>query len=460
MAAGRVELLSMIRNGRGMSLGQQLRLSAILSGPAILAQLSSVMMQYIDASMVGHLGAAAGASIGLVSTCTWLMGGFAMACCCGFSVQVAHYIGADDFKGARSVMRQGLFSSLLFGCFLSLVSIALSGPLPGWIGGSPEINPDASAYFLITGAFMPFMQTGWMAAMMLQGSGNMRVPSILNVLMCVMDVGFNYLFIYGLDMGVKGAALGTGMSELITCFLMLYFLLFRSRELGIRGEKGSFIPTRKVLREALSISLPMFFQNIVMRGAHVATTVIVAPLGTIAIAANAFAVTAESFCYMPGYGIADAATSLVGQSLGAGRKDLAKRFAAITSAGAMAIMTFLGILMYIGAPWLMGMLTPDPEVISLGVKVLRIEAFAETLYAASIAADGAFMGAGDTLVPSIMNFGSMWLVRVIPAIFLTRIYGLQGFWIAMCIELNFRGIIFLIRLGGRKWMSRKIVNPT
>ena len=288
----------------------------------------------------------------------------------------------------------------------------------------------------------------------------MRVPSILNVLMCVMDVGFNYLFIYGLDMGVKGAALGTGMSELITCFLMLYFLLFRSRELGIRGEKGSFIPTRKVLREALSISLPMFFQNIVMRGAHVATTVIVAPLGTIAIAANAFAVTAESFCYMPGYGIADAATSLVGQSLGAGRKDLAKRFAAITSAGAMAIMTFLGILMYIGAPWLMGMLTPDPEVISLGVKVLRIEAFAETLYAASIAADGAFMGAGDTLVPSIMNFGSMWLVRVIPAIFLTRIYGLQGFWIAMCIELNFRGIIFLIRLGGRKWMSRKIVNPT
>ena len=443
-----------------MTLGEQVRLSAILSYPAILAQLSSVMMQYIDTSMVGHLGAAAGASIGLVSTCTWLMGGFAMACCCGFSVQVAHYVGADDFKGARSVMRQGLFSSLIFGILLGVISIAVSSPLPGWIGGSPEINPDASAYFRITGAFMPFMQTGWMAAMMLQGSGNMKVPSILNVLMCVLDVLFNYLFIYVLGLGVKGAAMGTGLAELITAALMLYFLLFRSKELGIKGEKGSFIPTRRVLSEAFSISLPMFFQNIVMRGAHVATTVIVAPLGTIAIAANAFAITAESFCYMPGYGIADAATTLVGQSLGAGRKDLAKRFASITTTGSMSIMTILGVLMFIGAPWLMGMLTPDPDVIALGVKVLRIEAFAETLYAASIAADGAFMGAGDTLVPSIMNLASMWIVRVIPAIFLTRSLGLQGYWIAMCVELNFRGIIFLIRLGGRKWMSRKIVNPT
>jgi len=180
----------------------------------------------------------------------------------------------------------------------------------------------------------------------------------------------------------------------------------------------------------------------------------VAPLGTIAIAANSFAITAEGFCYMPGYGIADAATALVGQSVGAGRKELARRFAWITVFTAMAIMGLLAILMYIFAPELMGLLTPDGEVIQLGARVLRIEAFAELGYAASIVAYGACVGAGDTKWPSVMNFTSMWLVRIIPAIFLVKVYGLVGFWIAMAVELTFRGAIFLVRLARGKWLAK------
>ena len=113
--------------------------------------------------------------------------------------------------------------------------------------------------------------------------------------------------------------------------------------------------------------------------------------------------------------------------------------------------------MFIFAPQMMGFLTPDPEVIALGAKVLRIEAFAETMYAASIVANGACIGAGDTLIPSIMNFASMWIVRIIPAAILAPKIGLVGFWIAMCVELNFRGIIFLLRLKGKRWMEKGIV---
>ena len=163
--------------------------------------------------------------------------------------------------------------------------------------------------------------------------------------------------------------------------------------------------------------------------------------------------TAESFCYMPGYGIADAATTLVGQSVGAGRKPLATRFAWTTTLLGMAVMTFLAGIMYAFAPGIMGMLTPDGEVVRLGSEVLRIEAFAETGYAASIVAYGAFVGAGDTRWPSVMNFGSMWVVRILPAIFLTRIYGLKGVWLAMAVELTFRGTIFLIRLIRGRWLK-------
>ncbi len=453
MAGGKDFLLGRIRSGESLTLGQQIKLSGLLSYPAIIAQLSTVVMQYIDASMVGHLSAAAGASIALVSTCLWLLGGFCFALCNGFSVQVAHLVGANDFKEARSVVRQALTCALVWGGLFALLGVCVARPLPHWLGGNPDIVENAYRYFLINCLFLPFMQIDFMSATLLQCSGEMRVPSLLNIAMCVMDVGFNYIFIYVLDFGVPGAALGTGCAEVVTATLMTCYMAFKSKELRFAHERGSFIPTKRTLSKAAKIGLPMCLENVVMRGAYIAGTVIVAPLGTIAIAANGFAVTAESFCYMPGYGIADASTTLVGQSLGAGRKDLATRLAWITTSGGMIIMTLMAVVMAIFAPQLMAMLSPDPEVISLGAKMLRIEAFAETMYAASIVAFGCCVGAGDTLVPSCMNFGSMWLFRILPATFLCPIMGLKGYWIAMCVELNIRGSIFLMRLAMGRWRN-------
>ena len=453
MAGNKDLLLRKIREGGTLSGGERLKLCLMLSYPAIIAQLSSVLMQYIDTSMVGHLGAAAGASIGLVSTCMWLLGGFCMACTSGFSVQVAQQVGANDLAAARQILRQGLVCALVFSGAVALVGAAVAFPLPHWLGGGDDIAPDATKYFLLVSLFIPFMQLDWMCASMLQASGEMKIPSLLNINMCVLDVVFNYLFIYKLEMGVAGAAIGTGLAEVITALAMLYFLTVRSRELNLRQDSGSFRPTRPVVEKALGISGPMALQNVLMRGAHIASTVIVAPLGTIAIAANSFAITAESFCYMPGYGIADAATTLVGQSVGAGRTQLAKRFAWISTGMGMAIMGALATLMYAFAPEMMGLLTPDGEVIALGARVLRIEAFAEIGYAASIVAYGACVGAGDTKVPSILNFGSMWIVRILPAIFLTRRFGLVGFWYCMAFELSFRGLVFLIRLARGKWLK-------
>ena len=453
MAGNKDLLLRKIREGETLSGGERLKLCMMLSYPAIIAQLSSVLMQYIDTSMVGHLGAAAGASIGLVSTCMWLLGGFCMACTSGFSVQVAQRVGANDLAAARQILRQGLVCALIFSGAVALVGAAVAFPLPHWLGGGDDIAPDATKYFLLVSLFIPFMQLDWMCASMLQASGEMKIPSLLNINMCVLDVVFNYLFIYKLEMGVAGAAIGTGLAEVITALAMLYFVTVRSRELNLRQDSGSFRPTRPVVEKALGISGPMALQNVLMRGAHIASTVIVAPLGTIAIAANSFAITAESFCYMPGYGIADAATTLVGQSVGAGRAPLARRFAWISTGMGMVIMGALATLMYAFAPEMMGLLTQDGEVIALGARVLRIEAFAEIGYAASIVAYGACVGAGDTKVPSILNFGSMWIVRILPAIFLTRRFGLVGFWYCMAFELSFRGLVFLIRLARGKWLK-------
>ena len=471
MAESKDILLGRIRNGQPLALGQQVRLTLLLCGPAILAQLASVLLQFIDASMVGSLGANPSASIGLVSTTTWIFGGFAMATSQGFSVQVAHLIGSNDFAGARKVLRQGLTSVTLFSLFLSLAGLSIAGPLPHWLGGSSEICDEASGYFRTYVLFLPAMQLGFFGSSMLSCSGNMKVPSLLNVMMCVLDVIFNFLLIFptrditlfgteltvpGAGMGVRGAALGTGLAEAITAIAMLYFLLVRSKELAIVREPGSFRPTALCLKNAFGITGPMWVQNVIMRGAHIASTVIVAPLGPVSIAANSFAITAESFCYMPGYGMGDAATTLVGQSLGAKRRDLVHSFSRITLVLGVGMMSALAVVMYFIAPQIMSLLSADPEVVALGARVLRIEAFAEAGYAAAIVAYGACVGAGDTAVPSMLNLGSMWLVRIVPAIFLTRVYGLVGYWIAMCIELNVRGLLFIWRISGEKWMKNML----
>ena len=458
MAKGQKDiLLGMIRNGQGMTFRQQLSLAVMLSLPAILAQMSSMLMQYIDTGMVGRLGANPSASIGLIATSTWIMGGFTAGACSGFSVQVAHLCGAKDFKEARSVLRQGLTSVLIMSLFLSSIGMAISGPLPRWLGGGPEIIRDATRYFFIYSAFIPVGAVGWAASAMLQASGNMKVPSIMFTGMCLLDVVFNYIFIFKFGMGVTGAALGTGLSELVTSAFAVWFVLAKSKDLNIKGERGSFMPKRKTIDNAWGITAPMWLQNLIMRGAYVMSTVIVAPLGAIAIAANAFAITAESFCYMPSYGIEEASTTLIGQSIGAGRKEVAKRFSRITMSMGATIQTLLAIVMFILAPQLMGLLSVDPDVVALGAKVLRIEAFAETMYALSIVGYGCCVGAGDTLVPSIMNFCSMWLVRIVLAIILTPKLGLTGYWIAMCAELNLRGLMFLWRLNGDKWMKHKVI---
>ena len=454
MASGKDILLGRIRSGEGLSFGQQLKLSLMLSYPAILAQLSSVMMQYIDASMVGHLGPAAGASIGLVSTCLWLFGGFGMAATSGFSVQVAHLVGANDFSGARSVLRQALVCVLAFSLFLAVVGMGISPFLPHWLGGGDDITGDATSYFFIITLFMPAMIMDWTCAAILQASGNMKVPSILSIGMCLMDVAFNYLFIYKMGMGVVGAAIGTGLAMLITAALMMYFLLVRSKMLALKGRPGSFKPKEDTIRTAFKIGAPMGLQHMMMGGAYIVSTVIVAPLGTISIAAHSLAITVESLCYMPGYGIAEAATTLVGQGIGAGQKLLTRSFARMSVGLGIAVMTVMGLLMWIFAPELMSIMSPVEEVIALGTEVLRIEAWAEPMFAAAIVCNGVFIGAGDTIIPALMSLGSMWAVRLTLAATLAPKYGLKGVWTAMAIELTFRGSIFLARLFKGHWAEK------
>lgn len=446
-------LLSKIRNGEELNLCEKLNLITQLSIPSILAQITSVLMFFIDASMVGHLGARASAAIGLVESSTWLFGSITNAASLGFSVQVAHFIGANDFQQARQVFRHGLICTFVLSIIIAVSGILVSGHLPFWLGGGADIAHDASMYFLIFMLVMPFFQLSNLSGAMLKSSGDMRIPSVMSIMMCVLDVAFNYIFIYIFNMGVAGAAIGTAISIMVVGLSQGYFAIFRNKFLALSLDRQPFVWVSDYLYSALKISAPMALQSFLMSGAQIVSTIIVAPLGNIAIATNTFAITAESLCYMPGYGIGDAATTLVGQSMGAKRLRLCRNFSYMTVASAMIVMSVMGMVMYVFAPEMMAILSPVNDIQALGTTVLRIEAFAEPFFAASIVAYSAFVGAGDTLRPALINLCSMWFVRLSLAAWLAKDYGLKGVWTAMAIELTFRGILFLTRLFHGRWLK-------
>ncbi|MGP1587181.1 MAG: MATE family efflux transporter [Treponemataceae bacterium] len=466
-------VLSKINAHKTFSLKESLILVWHFSIPAIIAQFMHIVMQYADSAMVSRLGSSASASIGLVVTSTWLFYGLITAFCSGFSVQVAQSLGAGDSEKTKTVVKSGFVTITIISFFLALLGSLVSFKLPVWLNASDDISRDASLYFLIFSISMPVVMNCYLCICFLQCAGRMKIVGVLSVLICVAEVAFNAFYIFILKWAVVGAALGTFTSELIFLVVLLYFVLFKVEELKPDFKSSNKLKlkenllnlqktvcsksscTGEILRYACKISIPMAFEQISLCAAHIMITGIVAPLGTISIAANSFGITAEALCYMPAYGIAHAATTIVGQVSGAGYAVPAKKFAKLCTAFGMIFIAFLSVTMYFTCPWIFKLLTPDENVRALSIQVLRSEIIAEPMFAAYVVASGALRGIGDTLVPAIFNLVSMWLIRVSLSWVLVKQYGLKGVWVAMCIELFFRGTLFLIRLFRQKFTLKQ-----
>ena len=458
------QLSARMRQGETIPSRQTAQVALALSIPSILEQLVVTAMGYIDAAMVGHIGAEATASIGIVSSSTWLLHGVLVGLYNAFSIQIAQYLGADRQQDARGVLRQAMLFNLAAGLAAAAFGIGISGHLPGWLGADVSLQANASTYFAIWSAALPFTMAMGMYTSMLRASGDALTPGLISVLVCVLDVVFNFFLInptrtlwgitvWGAGLGVPGAALGTALATVVGGLLALCILLFREGPLCIR-KPGSWKITRACIRNLGKVGVPLAAERAALSSAQVLQVRIVSQLGTVAIAANSLGVSAEGLCYMAGYGIQGAAIALIGQAVGAHRKDMAKRFAWLCTLMGMGIMTLTGAGLFAFAPALMSIFTADAAVIALGARVLRIEAFAEPMFGASIVASGAMQGAGDSTACFVLNLVSMWGIRLTLAFLLAPRFGLVGVWGAMCCELSIRGLLFLIRLARGKWLEK------
>ena len=197
------QLSARMRQGEDIPLSDTARIALALSIPSILEQLVVTAMEYIDAAMVGHIGAEATAAIGIVSSSTWLLHGILVGLYTAFSIQIAQYLGADRQQDARGVLRQSMLFNLILGLGAAAFGVGISRFLPGWLRADISLQANASAYFAIWSAALPFTMAMGMYSAMLRATGDALTPGLISVLVCALDVVFNFFLINPADPALR-----------------------------------------------------------------------------------------------------------------------------------------------------------------------------------------------------------------------------------------------------------------
>ena len=441
-----------------------------LSWPAIIEQILTTMVSYVDTAMVGVLGAAGTAAVSVNAAPIWLANGLLMGVGVGYSVQVSNAIGAQDDEKARRVIRQGVLATIVVGLLGLLLYQSLAGRIPRWLGAEPEVLPQAVAYLRFYTMAMPFMAAGQIFSAILRCMGNTRAPLYFNTAANLLNVCLNFLLIYptrraavlGLSLTIPGAGLGAAGAAIASAAALAVSgtaLLFTGTRQGERFRvrlREGLRPDGAIIRQAVRLGLPSAVERATINLGQIATTAVVASLGTVALAANQIAVTAEGLCYLPAFGISYAGIALVGREVGARDREMAGAYGTLAAKLGFFVAVGAASALFLSAPLLASLFNSDPQVVEQAAHMLRIVAFCEPFFALSIVCSGTLRGAHDVRVPMVVSLVCMWGVRVplAPALVYGAGLGLAGVWLAMDVDLILRGILCTLRWRSGKWARK------
>lgn len=442
----------------------------LLAWPTIIEQLLQTAVNYVDTAMVGSVGVLATAAISVNSSTIWLILGIMQAAGIGFSVIVSRLLGAGQKARAAQVIRQAILAIFVLGLFLSVFVVFMVAPNLGrWMGADAQVQPLAHRYLATLGCVYLFNTSLVICSHILRGCGDTKTPLKYNILTNLINVTGNFLLIYpsrtvhiwglsipmwGANLGVWGAAIATAASTVFSGSMMLRALFQKTSVVPI-SLSDSFRPDGAIIRQAVRLGFPTAMERTTISMGQLIMTSLISGCGTAALAANQVANTAESMCYMVVIGFSNSATTLVAQSLGAGKKKLAFDYAKWCCLISFGIMVFGSAMLYLFADNIIGILIADAQVIMLGAKVLRIQCFAEPIQSFASVTCGTLRGAGDVKWPLFISLAGMWCVRVVLATILIHALkmGLEAVWIAMAADWFARGAVSLWRFLGKKWLS-------
>lgn len=435
-----------------------------LAWPAALRMFLQSVVGIVDVIMVGQIGASALAAVDVSNRFVFITIGVISALTIGSTALVARYKGAKDKIQTDKIIIQSLLSSLIVSIIIVLLGFIFAKDILRMMMVLMDemdffILNEGSRYLKIVFISMIFALPTMMLNSILQGLGDMRTPLYIMVLTNIINIIGNYLFIFGVGfipkLGVAGAAIGTALGRIIGFLIGLYVLLNNNTLIKIDFKHVKWEFHWKTIKEILNIGIPASIEQLFRQSSQIIYTILVSGLGTITIAANALAMNINSLPMMVGFGFGLAATTLVGQSLGANREDLATEYSKQTTLITLILMSALSVPMFIWVDSIIKLYTNNPQVIELSRPVVRMIIGVQPVFAVYIVLSGALKGAGDTKFVMITTIAGNWVGRLLSSFFFGYVlgYGLIGFWIGMLIDICSRTLLIVKRFISRKWLK-------
>ncbi|MFO8060535.1 MAG: MATE family efflux transporter [Bacillota bacterium] len=424
------------------------------------------LIEMVSLMIVGSLGAEAIAAVGVGKRVVQLATAVLQALSVGATATVARSIGANDRARAQKVVSQVILFALIIGLCITLTGVTLAPTIMRGMMALQEEPDDevvrlGSIYLRILSSSYVVAVVLFMSNALFQGAGDMKTPLLLMTYMNVVNVVCAYVLVHGLGpfpaMGVAGAGLAAALAR-GSAGLIALWILATGRSVISMDLRRIFTIDWNLLRTVVNIGIPAAIENFIRRGSQIMYTMIIAGMGTAAMAANSIAMSIQSLAFMPGFGFGLAATALVGQNLGAQQPDRAERSGYISAKFAVAISCLMSVLFAFAPQLVIHLYTDDAEVISLTVTCLRIIAVALPSLALIQVFSGGLRGAGDTRYVMFSTLLGNWGIRLLGSYLLgMRLgMGLAGVWIAMACDQIGRGFLLMVRFRRGQWKKIRL----
>jgi len=425
--------------------------------PMIVSELVESVYSLADTYFVSRLGTAQLAGVGVASYISWLLFSVTSLLSVGALIYVAQAYGAREIDRARRALGTSLPAAVLVTLPVALAVLELSEELVSLVAGSedPAVVAYGSSYLAVRALGLPLMATLITFDASLRAVGATRYSMVTIVSSALLNVVLDPILIFGWfglpALGVAGAAIAT-------LFSIAYAVPLSALFLHRVGLTPALSFDRELLAKLLKLGVPATAERVALslgNGIYVAT---VARCGAAAMAAHQVGVRIESIIFMPGFAFSIAASSLVGQSVGAGRLDEGRVAGYEVAKVALAYMTALGVAVALAARYIAAPFSPSGEVLELATLYLVLAGLSEPGLAAGMVFSGAIRGSGNTLIPMAFSVLSLYVVRALPAYILAGYLGVLGAWLAMAIEVYFRGgVSFLLFSRYFHRLARRVV---
>ena len=401
-----------------------------LSIPTILEEVLSTLLQYVDTAMVGHLGEKATAAVSTTATIGWLIHSIPSAIAVAVLAIASKANGAGDETKLKKLAGQSILYAFTIGALLEIIVLVLSPYIPVWMGVEPEIVKPASTYFTITSISLIFRAASRVFSAMIRSIKDTKSPMFISVGENALNIVLNTVFIYGLNLGVTGAAIASCISFGIGGIAMFLLMLGKTK---LRPSKSDIKPDREILAETFTIGLPALGTTFVSCFGYIAFARMVSGMGTTIFAAHSIAITAEQIVYIPGYGLRVATSTLIGNALGMKDSRKLKAIEKVSILITLLIMGVNGIGLYLFAHPFMRVFTNSVNAARIGSEMLRLVAFSEPFFGLMIVLEGISYGMGRTKHVFVCEAVSMWGIRILGTFLCLNVFGLglKAVWLCM-----------------------------